>query len=101
MNKPLKTHTFNLNDDSNGGESILLTTSFYDANEGKYPDVLEIFTNQELTLHSYANSASFNFTDSVLTPDKLRQLANELERVQNSITLEDIRNGSGKTTRNS
>ena len=38
-----------------------------------------VFVNQELTLQSYCNSATFELIGSPFTPELLRQLANELE----------------------
>lgn len=68
-----KKHVFNLTPDTPGGESVHLTTTLHDNGDGEY------FSNQELTLQSYGNSASINLFGSSLNPDSLRQLASELE----------------------
>jgi hypothetical protein len=78
MDKTLGKHTFAFNPNDNGGEALVLTTEFVD-NGDREKDGSSIFLNQELTLHSYCNSASFNLSGAALTPDNLRKLANELE----------------------
>ena len=60
-------HFFEFNPDSNGGESLTLSSEYTDGD-----------WQQELTLCSYFNSASFHLSNA-LTPENLRQLANELE----------------------
>jgi hypothetical protein len=66
MSNNIKTHFFEFsNEDVNGGEAFFLTT---DANG-----------TQELTLQSYLNSATFTLGTMPLNPQKLRQLADELE----------------------
>lgn len=82
MDKLLKTHCFSLNE-SNSGESLVITTKFF-ANDNDITDEDGIYTNQEITLQSYSNSASFYLCNTI-TPEKLRELANELEKVRNSI----------------
>lgn len=73
MTKLLKTHNFVVNPKDNGGESIIITTEFYD-NDGKY-----ISTIQKITLMSYGNSATINLGSASLTPENLREFANQLE----------------------
>lgn len=70
---PLKTHSYVFNKADNGGESLCLTTKFF-ANG----DPGGIFTNQELTLRSYCNSVTFNLAGATITPEMLRELAEEL-----------------------
>lgn len=70
----IKRHVFHFNKEDNGGEAILLKTEFL-ANG----DPGEFYINQELSLQSYGNSASFNFGGGPLTPEILRQLADELD----------------------
>lgn len=66
MSNNLRKHFFQLSDENvNGGESIILTT-----------DTIGI---QELTLQSYINSATFTLGTMPFNPQKLRQLADELE----------------------
>ena len=61
-------HVFTFNPDSNGGEQLHLTT-FVEAG----------WLNQELSLNSYGNTASFNL-GFFMNPGQLRQLANELDK---------------------
>lgn len=68
------THNFVFNEKDSGNESLILSTKFI-ANGFRNG----IYVNQQLTLNSYCNSASFNLMGSLLTPDILRKLANELE----------------------
>lgn len=65
-------HFFEFNTDSNGGESVTLSTEI--TRDGDL--------QQELSLTSYYNSASFNLCN-ILTPENLRKLANELESFLN------------------
>lgn len=71
-----KAHVFTFNPEDNGGEALMLKTQFFDNGDGV------LYTNQEITLQSYCNAASFELVGATITPDKLRQLANELERAQ-------------------
>ena len=68
----LYTHSFTFNTDANGGEVLILRSVFYDEGEGK------VRLNQELTLQSYGNSAKLTLVGAAMTPEKLRQLADEL-----------------------
>jgi hypothetical protein len=70
-------HSFVVNEGDNGGESLIITTKSINNGSNTY-------LNQEITLTSYCNSASFNLSSAVLTPAKLRELANQLESVINS-----------------
>ncbi len=72
--KQLSQHIFNLSPKENGGEGLTLSTVFYHNGD---PD--GIYVNQELTLQSYGNSATFNLCGSPLLPDMLRKLANQLD----------------------
>lgn len=67
-------HIFVFNPEDNGGQSLTLSTIKH--TDSRYPE--DIFFTQELELQSYGNSATFKFSE-LLTPEKLRQLANELE----------------------
>lgn len=82
--KILKRHSFCFNNDDNGGESVTLTTT-YVANGDPITHDDGIYVNQELELQSYSNSVSLNLTNFMFSPEKLRQLANELESARNSI----------------
>lgn len=74
-------HSFMFNEDDNSGEGVLLDTIMYDNGDGV------IYYNQEISLQSYCNSASINLIGVQITPDRLRQLANELEKAHNKAEL--------------
>lgn len=71
--KLLKRHVFTFNKNDNGGESLMLITSFF--HNG---DVDGVYRNQELTLQSYCNSASINLYGTQITSEILFKLAKEL-----------------------
>jgi hypothetical protein len=62
-------HTFVFNPCSNGGEQLSLVSTIHP--DGKY--------DQELTLQSYGNAASFILCDTKFSPSTLRDLAYQLE----------------------
>lgn len=70
-------HTFIVNDLSNGGEQVSITTCF-ELNDGK-----KVLSYQEIELGSYGNSAKFTLTSGMLTPSTLRELANQIEQAKN------------------
>ena len=70
-----KVHVFDLTPQHNGGESILLRINYL-----SYDDEIEVL-NHILTLQSYQNSASFNLSGGAITPENLRDLADQLERL--------------------
>jgi hypothetical protein len=72
MDKMLGKHVFVFNSRDNSGEALMLATEIYTNGDN-------IYLQQELTLQSYCNSASFQLTGSPMTPDKLRELADQLE----------------------
>jgi hypothetical protein len=76
MDKELETHVFVFNPGDNGGESLRLTTKVFSNGDEVEPG---LYTNQELTLQSYSNSASIQLFGVAITPDNLRRLANELD----------------------
>jgi hypothetical protein len=79
--RKLADHFFNFSPSETCGESLTLSTIFYDNGDGpKHPVI-----NQELRLQSYGNSASFSLCGITLTPAILRKLANELEKVQKKL----------------
>lgn len=80
----LSKHVFVFNEKDNGGESLSLTTRFI-SNGDEITEKEGIYVNQELSLQSYCNSASFNLCGCTITPESLRQLANELEKEKNKI----------------
>ena len=65
---------FVFNPEDNGGEAVSLITI-------KHTDTRtnESFYTQEVCLQSYGNSASFAIV-CYITPEKLRELANQLEK---------------------
>lgn len=71
-------HSFSFNEKDNGGEQFCLQTDIYDNGDDEKDS---FFLNQELTLCSYGNSATFNLSGVQLTPELLRKLANELDEV--------------------
>lgn len=71
--KELRRHIYVFNPKENGGEQLLLVSSFMDNGDGA------VFLNQEITLNSYSNIASFTLSGTTITPAKLRELANQLE----------------------
>jgi len=75
MDKLLERHAFTINPQDNGGEQLIIITEVYDNGNNKN----NVYLNQEIQLCSYCNSASFNLITAALTPEKLRQLANELD----------------------
>lgn len=82
MEAKLHRHVTELND-SNGGEALVLETIF----EGEVGEE-QPWMNQSLTLQSYGNSATISFY-GYLTPEKLRNLADELEEA-NRIATEKL-----------
>ncbi len=76
MDQEVAVHTFVFNGNDNSGEQLSLTTRFID--NGDLRD--NIYLNQELTLQSYCNSVTIFLAGVSVTPDALRQLANEMER---------------------
>lgn len=77
--KPLLTIHFPLNPKDNGGEQLIITTDFF-SNGDPVTATSGIFLNQQLTLQSYCNSASFNLCGAIFTPQKLRELADLIEK---------------------
>jgi hypothetical protein len=71
---------------SNGGESFTLTTRFY-GNGDRITSWDGVYTVQELTLNSYGNAATFNLCGTPITPDDLRELADQLEKSRENLTL--------------
>lgn len=71
-------HVFTLNPEQNGGEHVILHTTFERNKEG---DKTTISATQELIMNSYTSSAHFNF-GFLLNPSSLRHLANQLEKFE-------------------
>ena len=74
--QPVGQHSFSFNPKDNSGEGLTLETEIFDNGDKEN----NIYLNQTLNLQSYCNSATFNLAGAQITPDKLRQLANELEK---------------------
>lgn len=86
MNKNVLYNTrCKINSDFNDGEALYIETNYVD-NENPNDDVI---LNQKIVLNSYTNEASFSLCGAVLTPNKLRELANIIER--DMIKAEDIK----------
>jgi len=70
-----KYHSFVFNKGSNGGEQVSPTTTLDidDYEKGG-------FITQEFELQSYSNSVTVNLHGALMTPELLRQLADELEK---------------------
>lgn len=79
--KLIDSHIMICNPDCNGGENLVIKTNFYDNGDEEN----NIFINQEITLHSYGNSCSFNLCGSPLTVEVLRELANKIEAKLNKL----------------
>lgn len=86
MDKLLNAHTFVFNPTDNGGESLTLITKFI-GNGDPITDTKGVFTNQELSLQSYCNRASFELVGAGFTPKNLRKLADELETIRDTIAI--------------
>jgi hypothetical protein len=73
-------HVFSFNPGDNGGGQLTLVSHIIDNGDvaAGIPKA-GVFLNQELSLQSYGNSASFLLFGASLTPNDLRRLANELE----------------------
>jgi len=76
-NGTIARHCFEIGDGP-GGESLTLKSELIHNGEGEKP-----ILNQELTLQSYCNSASFTLCGTPFTPSILRDLANQLEYFMN------------------
>lgn len=83
MDKKIHSFNFIFNKEDNGGESLMLSTDFFDNGDDITKECDGIYANQKLTLHSYSNAASLNFYCKMLNPENLRALANKLEQEQN------------------
>jgi hypothetical protein len=86
MDKVLSEHVFVFNTFDSSGESLVLKTKFI-SNGDNITENEGVYVNQELTLSSYCNSASFNLFGATITPEKLRNLANQLETERNKIVF--------------
>ena len=76
MSEIIGKHEFVVNKKDNGGESVTISTEIHDNGD----KTNNIWLSQTITLMSYCNSASFTLCGSPLTPEILRELANELDK---------------------
>lgn len=76
-------HHFVFNPGDNGGEGLMVSTTFHFHEDG------EMWIETELKLHSYLNSASLQIGSGCVTPEKLRQFANELDEATLKAKHED------------
>lgn len=74
MDKKIDKIMQTINSNDNGGEQIVLITEFFD--NGDRP--AQIFTNQQIILQSYGNSASINLCSAQLNSNVLFRLAKEM-----------------------
>lgn len=81
MSKKLEVHTFVFNEEDNSGESLSLLTKVLDNGD---KDENSSYLNQTITLNSYGNSVSLNLSGIQITPEKLRDLADQLEKFINN-----------------
>lgn len=81
--KLLAKHQFVFNKHDGGGEALWLTTKVYSNG-----DPGGIYLNQDLVLQSYCNSATFNLVGAQVTPELLRELANQLDEVIARVKVE-------------
>ena len=81
-----------INIKDNGGEGLSLTTSYLDNGDDLKEENDGIFLNQELTLQSYCNSATFNLVGAIFTPEILRDLADRIEQGRNQARIKKLRN---------
>ncbi len=72
----LTRHTFIFNKQDNGGEQLAFVSEVYDQGEGP----TSIYLTQKIILNSYCNEVVIKLNGFTITPDLLRQLADELEQ---------------------
>jgi hypothetical protein len=66
-------HIFEIGPHVNGGENITIVSQIEDGN----------IVEQTIEIMAYGNSAQLNLSRNILTPDILRELANQLEKEMN------------------
>lgn len=76
MDETLGRHYYCFNLEDNSGEAVALITEFISNGYGK--EGYHLY--QELSLESYHNGVILSLSNSMLTPKKLRELANQLEQ---------------------
>jgi hypothetical protein len=73
--KVVDSFSFVFNPHDNGGEQLILTAVVLENDKGHR------FSNQQLSLQSYCNSASMDLVGAQFTPETLRKLANKIEKL--------------------
>lgn len=89
-------HVFDFNPTRNGGESLIMVSQLNCDGNGM-TDITKreaYYLTQEICLASYRNSASFSLDGIQITPEKLRRLADELEKFIEDQIKENIISGS-------
>ena len=81
--KVLGIHSFCLNPQYCGGEQMWITTNFILNSDG------EFYTEHEIILNSWSNTARIETSGVKITPSMLRQMADELELCENKIRKEN------------
>lgn len=81
MSNKILAHRFTFNKNDHSDEQLHLITEFFNNGDG------EIFGNQELKLQSCCNHTSFCLFSFQLTPEVLRELANELDKARNEASF--------------
>ncbi len=83
IDKPIEIHSFEVPPHVNGGESVIVTTKIFTNGDKDKLGNNEIYLNQSISLQSYSNSMELLLVGNPLTPEILRDLANELDRAIN------------------
>lgn len=66
-------HIFEIGPHVNGGENVTIVSEIEDG----------VVIEQTIEIMAYGNSAQLNLSRNILTPDILRDLANQLEKEMN------------------
>ena len=85
VTQPVVTHSFRFDAAAFGAEALTLTTKFIWNGDNLGNNV---FVNQELTLNADCNKAVFCLFGTTITPERLRELADELEEARNEAKKE-------------
>ena len=88
--EPLKRHTFIFNPQDNSGEQLSLTTEYFDNGDSRQGLPSGIFTNQQITLQSYCNSMTIELCGASISPEQLRNLANQMEQCYKEASVKAI-----------
>jgi hypothetical protein len=77
----IKRHVFCFNPQDNGGEQLHLITEFFESDNG------DIYSNKEMSLQSYCNSASFNLSGAAISSETFFKLARELAAIELELSI--------------